>query len=104
MTPEGKVKKKIKEVLDKYGVYYFMPVQMGYGPSGLDFHCGVKVRHIHIGFYVEAKDFEEEPTKRQVDLIKKLRAMNAKVFVIDDDISLTMLEDYLHTLQTMDKQ
>ena len=43
MTPEGKVKKKIKEVLDEYGVYYFMPVQHGYGPRGVDFHCVMRI-------------------------------------------------------------
>ena len=41
MTPEGKVKKEVKRVLDAFGVYYFMPVQMGAwrGRTGLSL-CG----------------------------------------------------------------
>jgi hypothetical protein len=35
MTPEGRVKKKVKEVLDGLGAYYTMPVTGGYGGSGV---------------------------------------------------------------------
>jgi hypothetical protein len=34
-TPEAKVKKKVKDILAKYGVYYFMPATHGYGSSGV---------------------------------------------------------------------
>jgi hypothetical protein len=34
MTPEAKVKKKVKEILDDLGAYYTMPVTGGYGNSG----------------------------------------------------------------------
>ena len=34
MTPEGKVKQKVKEVLKDLGAYYVMPVTSGYGNSG----------------------------------------------------------------------
>lgn len=39
MTPEGRVKKEIKQYLDSIGAYYFMPVQTGYGAKTLDFLC-----------------------------------------------------------------
>lgn len=35
MTPEGKVKKKVVEILQKYGAYYFSPVTGGFGRSGV---------------------------------------------------------------------
>jgi Holliday junction resolvase len=35
MTPEGRVKKKLKEILDAYGVYHFPPATGGYGKSGV---------------------------------------------------------------------
>ena len=35
MTPEGKVKKKVLEMLTSSGAYYCMPVTGGYGRSGV---------------------------------------------------------------------
>lgn len=34
MTPEGKVKKQVREVLTRLGAYYVMPVTGGYGRQG----------------------------------------------------------------------
>jgi len=34
MTPEARVKKKVKEALKELGAYYVMPVTGGYGNSG----------------------------------------------------------------------
>ena len=33
-TPEGKVKKGVRQVLDGLGAYYVMPVTGGYGKQG----------------------------------------------------------------------
>lgn len=35
MTPEGKVKKKVVEILKSAGAYYFFPATGGYGRSGV---------------------------------------------------------------------
>ena len=35
MTPEGRVKKRVKEILTDLGAYYTMPVTGGYGGSGV---------------------------------------------------------------------
>ena len=35
MTPEAKVKKKVKELLDQMGVYHFSPMQNGMGRAGI---------------------------------------------------------------------
>ena len=35
MTPEKKVKTKVKSILDKVGAYYCMPATGGYGASGV---------------------------------------------------------------------
>ena len=40
MTPEGKVKDAVKKVLKKHGIWYFMPMQNGFGVVGVpDFIC-----------------------------------------------------------------
>lgn len=35
MTPEAKVKKKVKGILDELQVYYFFPPANGYGRAGI---------------------------------------------------------------------
>ncbi len=37
MTPEKKIKDAVRAYLKEIGAYYFMPVQMGYGASTIDF-------------------------------------------------------------------
>ena len=34
-TPESKVKKRVREMLDKLGVYHFMPPANGFGRAGI---------------------------------------------------------------------
>ena len=34
-TPESKVKKRVRETLDKLGVYHFMPPANGFGRAGI---------------------------------------------------------------------
>lgn len=86
MTPEGKVKARVKAVLAQYGVYYFMPVQAGLGAAGVDFHCVMRWRELAIAFFIETKALDEPLTDRQELFLKKRREeQNAKTFIIDDD-------------------
>ena len=48
MTPEGKVKKQIRDWLKEIGAYEFAPVQMGLGARTLDILCCVKGRFVGI--------------------------------------------------------
>lgn len=51
MTPEGRVKKEIKKILDSYGtkLVYFMPPASPYGQAGIaDFVCCVSGRYLEI--------------------------------------------------------
>lgn len=45
-TPEGKVKKRVKEILDAMDAYYFMPTTAGYGRSGVPDIVGLSLIHI----------------------------------------------------------
>jgi hypothetical protein len=93
MTPEGRVKDKIKQVLKKFypHVYFHMPVQNGLGSPCLDFN-GVAAS---IRFDIEAKAPGEKPTARQKLTIGELEAAGSKVFVIDGDT--TELQKWLAT-------
>jgi len=49
MTPEGKVKARVKKILDSHKVYHFMPATGGYGRSGIpDFICCYNGRFLAI--------------------------------------------------------
>lgn len=91
-TPEGKVKDKVKRVLKKYGCYYFMPVQTGYGSPTLDFLCCCRGVFIAI----ETKQPGKQPTPRQELTIADIRSARGIVFVIDGDT--TELEALLKKL------
>jgi len=90
MTPEGKTKKKITEVLKAHGAYYEMPVPTGFGKSGLDYTGCHKKRF----FSIEAKAPGKKPTPRQELTIKAIENAGGKVFVIDGDCS--QLESWLN--------
>lgn len=86
MTPEGKVKKAVKELLKEYGeeVYWFMPVPMGYGKAGVgDFILCVKGRFIK----VETKSaIGEETFLQERDSEQVLKAGGIRLIIKPHDI------------------
>ena len=92
MTPEGQVKQRVNKTLDKYGVYRFMPVQMGMGSPGLDYYCC----WYGAFFAIETKAPGKKLTARQEITKEKIEAAGGMVFVIDGtDWSFTRLEIWL---------
>ncbi len=87
MTPEGKVKKAVKQVLDEVGAYYVMYVPVGYGankgtPDFLVCHQG---RFIGI----ETKAGKGTTTALQELAMEKIRTAGGSAWVIrEDDIDL----------------
>ncbi len=84
LTPEGRVKKKIKEVLDSYGeqISWFPPAMNGYGKAGVsDFVCSV----LGIFFAIEAKDdiTKKGPTGQQQDYIDTVNKSGGIAVVVD---------------------
>lgn len=62
-TPEGRVKEKIRRILDEWKVYYVMPVAGMYGKRGVsDFICCFESRFLAIEAKATARD---KPTKLQ---------------------------------------
>lgn len=91
MTPEGKVKAKVKDVLKKHGAYYHMPVQNGMGAPSLDFVCC----HKGLYFAIETKAGNKQPTPRQETTINQIRLAGGLAFVINEVAGLSDLEDWL---------
>lgn len=96
MTPEGKVKKKIRTILDKYKprIYYHMPVPVGYGTSSVDF-LGCFIGRF---FVIEAKRAKKKPTSRQDGVLEDVRAAGGVTFVIAGDDGLEELELWLESV------
>jgi Holliday junction resolvase len=92
MTPEGKVKKKVVDILNKYGVYYFFPATGGYGRSGVpDIVCCCKNGQF---FAIECKANGKNPTALQAREIDRINdAGGVAIVVRDTDVAL--LEKFL---------
>jgi pantoate kinase len=81
-TPEVKVKKQIRKILDAAGAYYAMPIGTGYGNSGVpDFLVCHKGRFIA----VEAKAGKNKPTALQDAHLDRIRAAEGTALVINED-------------------
>jgi len=89
-TPEAKVKDRIKKLLNKHNVYYFMPVQTGLGSRTLDFLCCVNGKFLAI----EAKAPDKYYTPQQECIARNIRNSSGKVLLIDGS-NYELLEEYL---------
>ena len=82
MTPESKVKKKIKDVLKSCGAYYAMPIGTGYGNSGVpDFLCCVNGKFVAI----EAKAGKGQATALQLKNLQEINACGGYSLIIRED-------------------
>ncbi len=92
-TPEGRIKNKIKDLLDSYSgnVYYFMPVQTGYGKRTVDYLGCIR----GLFFAIEAKKPGGKPTALQNGAMEDMRAAGGTTFVVDDDESLAALKRWM---------
>ena len=81
MTPEGKVKEKVKKVLKDRGIYYVMPATGGYGSSGApDF----LVCHKGKFYGLECKANGGKPTVLQLDNLDRIEENGGIAVVIDE--------------------
>lgn len=82
MTPEGKVKAKLKKTLDEMGIWHFSPFQAGMGRAGIP-----DIIACYNGLFVafECKANGNKPTalqQREIDTIRKARGI---AFVVDEN-------------------
>jgi hypothetical protein len=87
-TPEGRVKDGVKALLESFeGCYYYMPVPGGFGAATLDFIGCFR----GVFFAIETKANGGKPTKRQEQVIYRMRSCGAQVFVIAEEGSFALL-------------
>jgi pantoate kinase len=81
MTPEAKVKAKVKKVLNEMDAYYAMPIGDGFGNSGVpDF----LVCYQGVFFGIECKAKGNKPTALQLHHMMQIRKAGGFAFVIDE--------------------
>lgn len=84
MTPEAKVKAKIKAILKEEKIYYAMPIGTGFGNSGVpDFLCCVN--GLFLG--IEAKANGGKPTELQKKNLKDIELCGGYTAVINENAS-----------------
>ena len=82
MTPEAKVKAKVKKVLSEVGAYYAMPMGTGYGNAGVpDFLVCVRGRFVGI----ECKAEGNKPTALQLKNLADIESAGGLAFIIDEN-------------------
>lgn len=91
MTPEGKVKAKVKELLKEHGAYWHCPVQNGMGAPSLDFVCC----HRGLYFAIETKAGNKQPTPRQEITINQIRLTGGLAFVVNESEGMNELREWL---------
>ena len=91
MTPEGKVKKKVAELLKKYDAYYFFPAMGAFGRAGIPDIVGCYGGRF---FAVECKAGKGKTTAIQEAEIKKIQSAKGYAFVINED-NIDLLQIYL---------
>ena len=69
LTPEARIKKKVREKIRASGGYVFSPVQMGMGSPTLDDLCCIGGKFIAIEYKAEGK----APTPRQLLTMSQMR-------------------------------
>lgn len=96
MTPEGRVKKKIKAVLEQLEIPYCMPFTGGYGKSGVaDFICCVGGKYVEIEAKAPGKNLTELQKRRQRDVVA-----GGGLFLIYDDLNCFDLKYTLECLKS----
>lgn len=100
-TPEGKVKKEVKKILDPLQpqLWYTMPVPTGRGKKTIDF-LGT---YYGLSFGIETKAPGEEPTEEQNNNLRIMQQAGTQVFCIDggDKYPYRLLQSWLSQVHSI---
>jgi Holliday junction resolvase len=91
MTPEAKVKKRVREMLDKLGIYHFSPPGMGLGRAGIPDIIACYNGHF---VAIECKAGTNKPTPLQERELNRIMNAGGEAFVVNED-NITELHERL---------
>ncbi len=82
MTPEAKVKKRVKAILDELQVYNFSPMQNGMGRAGIP-----DIIACHGGKFIgiECKAGDNKPTALQERELNRILNAGGEAYVINEE-------------------
>jgi Holliday junction resolvase len=82
MTPEAKVKKHVKAILDELKVYHFSPMQNGMGRAGIP-----DIVACHGGKFIgiECKAGNNKPTALQERELNRILEAGGEAYVINEE-------------------
>ena len=100
MTPEAKVKKKIKEELNNMGAYFLQPIGTGFGSNGAP-----DIVACYKGFFIgiEAKAGKGKTTALQEFNLKRIQGMGGLALVINEENVgqlQELIESWVNTVTT----
>jgi len=97
MTPEGKVKDKIKKVLKAHSAYFAMPIGTGFGNAGVpDFLVCLNGEFLAI----EAKAGKGKTTALQKKALAEIEAAGGRTLVIyENEMDFELLEAVLENMK-----
>ena len=81
MTPEAKVKRRVKEILATYGAYHFPPATGGYGKSGIPDIVGCYKGYF---FAIECKAGKGKTTALQDMQLQAIRDAGGVAIVVNE--------------------
>ena len=99
-TPEGKVKARIRRILEINKVYHFMPATGGYGRSGVPDIIGCYRGYF---FAIECKAGNKRPTALQEKELQRIRDSGGQVFVINEE-NIKDIEIWLNMMTVPEKR
>jgi hypothetical protein len=97
MTPEGKVKKKVKEYLQSIGAWYYMPVSNGMGRVGCP-DILVCYKGLFMAFETKAPGKIKNVTANQQREIDEIQRANGLAHVVDDVEQVKSLLDTIERI------
>ncbi len=93
LTPEGKVKKRLTEMLKRHKVWYYFPGNNGFGKSGLPDIVAI-IRGRFVGIEVKA-DKSKKPTELQWKTGREIKESGGSWFLVYDDETILTVETFI---------
>ena len=89
---EGDVKRKVKELLDDVGAFYFMPPANGYGRVGISDIIAIKDGRV---IAIETKFGYNKPTPMQVKFGEQVTSAGG-VFLVINENNIESIRDHVN--------